>query len=102
MEKKTTMELVETITNFVNNFNCDKEGFKTAFRRQHRTLQQSTIRLFLEVMEDVAKDDFHTDLRNEDAKKVCKDLIEGFRIVKERNTGYSHDGLFPSQFLGHI
>lgn len=102
MEKKTAQEMVDQITDFVNVYGFDKDGFKAAFRRQHRTLQQSTIRLFLEVIEMVGKEDYQTDLRNEDAKKVCGDLVKGFRLLKENETGRKHDGFFPSQFLGHI
>ena len=102
MEKKTAQEMVDQITDFVNVYGFDKDGFKAAFRRQHRTLQQSTIRLFLEVIEMVGKEDYQTDLRTEDAKKVCGELVKGFRLLKENETGYKHDSFFPSQFLGHI
>lgn len=102
MAKKTAQELMEDITDFVNAYGFDKEGFKEAFRRQHRTLQQSTIRMFLEVIEMVGDEKYPTDLRNEDAKNVCKDLVKGFRLLKENETGYKHDSFFPSQFLGHI
>ena len=102
MEKKTAQEMVDQITDFVNVYGFDKDGFKAAFRRQHRTLQQTTIRLFLEVIEMVGKEDYQTDLRNEDAKKVCGELVKGFRLLKENETGYKHDSFFPSQFLGHI
>lgn len=100
--KKTAKELVEDLTDFVNVFGCDREGFKNAFRRQHRTLQQSTIRLFLELMEDVAREDFPTDGRNEQAKEVCQDIITGFLQVQEQKTGRSHSSFKPSQFLGCI
>lgn len=102
MAKKTAQEMVDGLTDFVNVYGFDKEGFKEAFRRQHRTLQQSTIRLFLEVIEMVGDENYPTDLRNEDAKKTCGDLVKGFRLLKENETGYKHDGLFPSQFLGHV
>lgn len=102
MARKTAQETVEDLTDFVNAFGFDKEGFKEAFRRQHRTLQQSTIRLFLEVIEMVGDESYPTDLRNEDAKKTCGDLVKGFRLLKENETGYKHDSFFPSQFLGHI
>lgn len=102
MGKKTAQELVEDITDFVNNHGFDKDGFKQAFKRQHRTLQQSTIRLFLEVIEMVGEENYSTDLRNQDSKKVCGDLIKGFRVLKENETGYKHDSFFPSQFLGYI
>lgn len=102
MERKTAQELMNDITDFVNVYGFDKEGFKDAFRRQHRTLQQSTIRMFLEVIEMVGKEEYSTDPRNEDAKKVCGELVKGFRMLKENETGYKHDSFFPSQFLGHI
>jgi len=102
MERKTAQELMNDITDFVNVYGFDKEGFKDAFRRQHRTLQQSTIRMFLEVIEMVGKEEYSTDPRNEDAKKVCGELVKGFRMLKENETGHKHDGFFPSQFLGHI
>ena len=50
----------------------------------------------------VGKEDYSTDLRNEDAKKVCGELVKGFRMLKENETGHKHDSFFPSQFLGHI
>ena len=89
-------------TDFVNVYGFDKEGFKEAFRRQHRTLQQSTIVLFLEIIEMVGKEDYATDLRNEDAKEVCAQLVKGWRMAKEKETGREHDSFFPSQFLRHI
>jgi hypothetical protein len=102
MEKKSAQEMVDQLTDFVNVYGFDKEGFKEAFQRQHRTLQQSTIVLFLEVIEMVGKEDYRTDLRNEDAKEVCGQLIKGWRMAKERETGREHDSFFPSQFLRHI
>jgi hypothetical protein len=102
MERKSAQEMVDQITDFVNVYGFDKDGFKDAFRRQHRTLQQSTIRLFLEVIEMVGKEDYQTDLRNEDAKEVCAQLVKGWRMAKEKETGREHDSFFPSQFLGHI
>ena len=35
MERKTAQELMNDITDFVNVYGFDKEGFKDAFRRQH-------------------------------------------------------------------
>jgi hypothetical protein len=102
MERKTARETMEQLTDFVNVYGFDKEGFKEAFRRQHRTLQQSTIVLFLEIIEMVGKEDYATDLRNEDAKEVCAQLVKGWRMAKEKETGREHDSFFPSQFLRHI
>lgn len=94
MAKKNAQELMEDITDFVNTYGVDKEGFKQAFKKQHRTLQQSTIRLFLEVIEMVGDENYPTDPRNEDSKKTCQSLVENFKA--------SNDGYPPSAFLGHV
>ena len=100
MGKQTAKELMEDITNFVNTYSCDKEGFKQAFKRQHCTLQQSTMRLFLELIEDIADDDdFYVDGRNEATKKVSKDLIEGYRLLREKRDNFSFQDMKPSRDL---
>ena len=102
MSKLSPEELAEAITDFVNNYGCDKKAFIKALFNQHRTLQQSTIRLFLEVIEAASDKDYRTDLRNEDSQNVAKDIIEGFRMLKEQKENLKFDGMLPSKFLGNI
>lgn len=102
MEKLTPQELAEAITDYVNSFSPKSDEFIKALFNQHRTLQQSTIRLFLEVIEAAAKEDYRTDGRNEGSKAVAKDVIEGFRMLKEQKENLKFDGMLPSKFLGFI
>lgn len=102
MKRLTPEELAETITDFVNNFGCDHEAFIKALFNDHRTLQQSTIRLFLQVIEAAAKEEYRTDLRNERAKKTCQEIVEGFKnLHKEKDGTYFMDS-GPSKYLPYI
>ncbi len=112
----TPRELAETLTDFVNSSNTEKyDEFVEIFSHQHRTLQQSAIGLMLRVIEHVASDDYQTDARNEDSKKIARNLIDGFKIVKKQeyiNEGTSEakaeeyvsteSGSKPSKYLGFI
>lgn len=102
MKRLTPEELAETITDFVNNFGCDHEAFIKALFNDHRTLQQSTIRLFLQVIEAAAKEEYRTDLRNEGAKKTCQEIMEAFKnLHKEKDGKYFMDA-GPSKYLPYI
>lgn len=102
MKKLTPEELAEAITDFVNSFNPKSDEFIQALFREHRTLQQSTIRLFLEVIEAAAKEEYRTDGRNEASHQIAKDIVEGFRLAKEKNENLKFDGMLPSKFLPYI
>lgn len=84
MKNLTGEELAEIITDFVNSSNHDKiEEFVEAFTYQHRTLQQSAFGMFLQLIERMSSDDYHTDARNVDSKKMAQSLIKGFKLVKK-------------------
>ena len=86
MEKLTGLELAQAFGDFVNTFNRDKgKEFIEGLSRQHRTLQQSSLRVMLELIEHMATYDYHTDGRNEASQKVAKKIIAGFKteIIKE-------------------
>ena len=87
MSKITGKELADELTDFVNNFNCDHDEFINAFTRQHRTLQQSSFRLFLMLMEKMATEEYKKtcDHRNEGTHKLAKKLIDGFKrtVIEE-------------------
>lgn len=102
MKRLTPEELAEAITDFVNNYGADKQAFIQALFREHRTLQQSTIRLFLEVIEAAARKDYQYDGRNEATKFVCQDIVEGFVKLKEENDNLKFNGMLPSRFLPYI
>lgn len=102
MKKLTPEELAEALTDFVNSYNPKSEEFIKAFFREHRTLQQSTIRMFLEVIEAIAEQEYKTDGRNQATKFVCQDIVEGFKQLKEKRDGLRFDGMKPSKFLPYI
>ena len=52
------------------------ESFLKAMSCEHRTLQQSFTRLCLQWLEHVASDEYRTDLRNEDSKKIAGKLMQ--------------------------
>lgn len=63
--------------------------FNMCMTAQHRTLQQSTLKLIMRYIEFVASDEYETDERNWASKEVCQRLLKGF----------DWNGLTPSQCL---
>lgn len=90
----TAKELTNELTNYVNTFTADHDAFIKAFCSEHRTLQQSSFRMMLKLIEHMASDDYRTDARNDQSKVIAKKLIAGFK----NEVGSD----FPSQFLGSI
>jgi hypothetical protein len=83
-------EVMDMLSKYVN-YGKSRKAFIEAFKREHRTLQQSMFRMFLELMEDMATGEYHTDARNEDSKKMAKTLMEGFKLAKKQE--YINDGV---------
>lgn len=115
MEKITGLKLADIMTDYVNAFSRDKgKEFIEGFTRQHRTLQQSSFRVILELIEYMATNDYQTDLRNESSKKIAEKLMAGFRKVtyeEEIAMGSSpetakevseSENFIPSRFLPFI
>lgn len=102
MSKMTADEIADEISNFVNNFNRDEEGFVKALRQQHRTLQQNTTRMFLKYIESFADTpDNRLDARNQGSKEIAVDIIAGFQ--KEISAKHNYDCKSrPSEHLGSI
>ena len=106
--------VMTALGNYVN-YRKNTQAFIDAFKREHRTLQQSMFGMFLALMEDMATDNYHTDGRNEDSKKMAQTLLEGFKHAKKQEyikDGVSEarandyvttgDGAKPSRYLPHI
>lgn len=94
MTNKTASEVASVMSDFVNNFSCDKQGFLEAMGREHRTLQQSFTKLCLMWIEYVANDDYRHDLRNQDSHTTCKQMVE---LFKKENDNWK-----PSDYLRMI
>jgi hypothetical protein len=109
-EMREGLELVKALGEYVN-YNKSRKAFIEAFKREHRTLQQSAFKMFLMLMEEMATENYHTDGRNEQSKIVAQTLLKGFAMAKkeeylneglseERATRYvSGDGAKPSLYL---
>ena len=76
-------KITDALSDYVN-YRKSNQAFAEAFKREHRTLQQSMFRMFLELVEDMASENYHTDGRNEDSKKMAQTLIKGFQMVKKQ------------------
>ena len=110
MENKG-LELAENMTDFVNTYSRDKnKDFIEGFTRQHRTLQQSSFRMILQLIEHMASDEYRTDDRNAGSQKVAKQLLKGFQTeyhnelraegMSEKDIkGYVGEDFLPSKFL---
>lgn len=85
MENKKAKELAGQITDYVNAGGRDcGQQLAAALSLEHRTLQQSTIKTFLEFIEFAATEHYRTDGRNEGAQKTAKRLMKGFvKVIAE-------------------
>jgi hypothetical protein len=90
MENKA-QHIAREMSNFLNSFSFDHQGFIGEMGKDHRTLQQSFTKLCLKWIEFVASDEYRFDLRNHDSHEVCEKLIKAFS--KE------NDGFKPSDYL---
>ena len=113
-EIRDAKEVVDALGNYVN-YRRSSKGFAEAFKREHRTLQQSAFKMFLELMEEMATENYHTDGRNEDSKKMAQTLLKGFQMAKKQEyieQGVSEeraeeyvtlgDGAKPSRYIPHV
>ena len=94
--------LTNDITNYLNTFGDKSDEFNSAMSSEHKTLQQNFTRLVLRWIEHVASEDYRTDGRNEASKNTCKQLMEGFRAIQEKE-GFNGEMLnFMSKASGHL
>lgn len=70
----TGQELGEEVLYFVNQFGFDADAFAKTISKGHKTLQQSTMRLFMRAIEEMAK--VHPDQRNEQTVELAGKITE--------------------------
>ena len=70
----TGQELAKTMSGFVNSFSPDSKGFIETVMREHKTLQQSVIRLCFDLIRAMAKQDY-VDGRNAASVAACQDIV---------------------------
>jgi hypothetical protein len=72
---KNGTEVAEALSRLVNSFSPDTEGFVKTVCNDHRTLQQSTMRLFMACIKEWAENG-RSDHRNEDTIDLCKQIVK--------------------------
>lgn len=73
-ELVSTKTALDGITRFVNNYGHSDELFAKLLMREHRTLQQSVMRLFMVCIEEWSKQE-HCDLRNEATIALSRKIL---------------------------
>lgn len=69
-------ENVAKVSDMLNSFSFNPEGFCKEFTKEHRTIQQSFTRLCIHWLCTCASDDYRFDGRNEASHVIAKALIE--------------------------
>ena len=70
-----TEEIVNTVSNYVNSFNCDYDGFAKKFGYEHRTLQQNFTKLCVAWLRHLAETEYY-DARNQASVEFAKSIKE--------------------------
>lgn len=69
-----TEVIVRLFTYAVNGGGFNQETFNQTFATQHRTLQQAMFGKILKLIHFMASDEYDTDGRNENSKKIAQEL----------------------------
>lgn len=99
--------LAKSLSDFVNAYNRqDQEDLVKELLKDHPTLIQNKMRLFLMAIEAMSENK-HIDGRNEASKLVCTQVVEGFKKVRSEYDSNLHrraidDAMLPSQYLPYI
>lgn len=72
-KKNKAVELAENVLEFVNSFGYDDEAFAETICHGHKTLQQSTMRLFMATIRKMAE--VTPDGRNEATVELAKKIV---------------------------
>lgn len=76
MNVDKTREQVNQVTDMLNSFTFDYDGFCKQMSKEHRTLQQSFTRLCIYWLCTCASDEYRYDGRNEASHLIAKAIIE--------------------------
>ena len=98
-------KLTGLISDYLNNFSYLENSayFNDAMSREHRTLQQNFARLIFGCIEFKASDEYRTDARNQDSKKIAEDIIREFsKFIREKYHIEETESQKPSQWLGTV
>lgn len=71
---KQAQEVANAVLDFVNNFGFDADTFAKTIAQGHKTLQQSTMRLFIATIREMAE--VRPDGRNEATVALAKKIMK--------------------------
>ena len=80
MVTNTTDRMVATMSDYVNSFSCDYDGFAKGMGECHRTLQQNFTKLCVAQLRYLATTDMY-DLRNQSAVDFAKSIKDKLDTV---------------------
>jgi len=74
-------KVLNDFSDLVNNFNYkdQAEGFIQSFGKQHRTLQQSMMRVMFANIEYCASPEYRTDARNQATQNACNIMVDAYK-----------------------
>lgn len=93
-DKTKGAQLAEDLGDFVNSYGHNEKDFIEGFMKQHRTLQQSSFRVIMKLVEAIASEDYRFDGRNEATHLLAKKLKKGFiaeNFLEEKAKGYNDE-----------
>ncbi len=87
-------KLMSDFADIANSCRNKNSVFCKEFTKHHNTTQQSMLGTILQLVAFVATDDYRTDGRNQQSKKVAKMLVAGY--AEELKKSYMADGASES------
>jgi len=78
LTRKKGTDAAREFLSFINDFGAEEEDFAEAVCSDHRTLQQSTMRVFMRCVQKWAKayESKHYDLRNEATCRLSSEIVK--------------------------
>ena len=73
-KQEKAVKLAEEVLDFVNTFGCDEQTFAETICRGHKTLQQSTMRLFMATIRQMSE--VRPDARNQETVNLAKKIVQ--------------------------
>jgi hypothetical protein len=81
--KERAIKTARDFSNSVNEMSFDAQAFAQELRRDHRTIQQNTMKVIMELVRQWSDDhdSGNFDLRNEDTVKMAKDITQNVDTI---------------------
>lgn len=101
--EEAVADMMDAFSRLANSYNGEfvVEKIYENLRTDHRTLQQSMVRIMFGVIEKIATDEtYGTDGRNEQTKQICSEVVDLFnKKYNPDNIASAREIYRPSKFL---